>query len=414
MRCLILSPFLPAPAVDGGRMRVAELAAGLAEHHEVHLLALTDAATPPGAAAELAARGLHVHTVPFRADRARAAARALAEGRSLYGTLFRSAAYQARLERLLGDHAFDVVQCEFSYMAPYVTAAAAAPGARRVPWVLDEHNVEHRLNERLERAGSGLAGLVYRGYAGREQRLRRREELAACRAADHVLAVSDVDRDQLAADLPGLRVTVVPNGVDLDRYRPAGVAGQEAASAVFVGKMDYRPNVDAVVWFCHQVLPGIRERRPDFTFRIVGSSPSRQVTALAALPGVEVTGPVADVRPFLGRATLAVVPLRAGSGTRLKILEAMAAGRAVVSTTVGCEGLRVVDGRHLLVADRPDQLAAAVLRLLADAELRHRLERSGRELVEQRYTWRSAVATLDEMYGELLGAPPAASTEGAR
>jgi sugar transferase (PEP-CTERM/EpsH1 system associated) len=395
MRCLILSPFLPAPATDGGRLRVRELAAGLAARHEVHLLALTAATPAPDALADLTGRGLRVHAVPYDGNRARAAVRAVARGRSLYGTLFGSGALTAKLRRLLAEHTFDVVQCELSYLASHLDGV-------RVPWVLDEHNVEYRINERIERSGSGLRGLVYRGYNRREQALRRREELAACRAASHVLAVSGTDRDQLRADLPGLEVSVVPNGVDLDYYRPAPTGEQEEAGAVFVGKMDYRPNVDAVVWFCDEILPRVRESVPGFTFTIVGGRPTRAVSALGERPGVRVTGRVPDTRPYLRAAAVVVTPLRAGSGTRLKILEAMAMGRAVVSTAIGCEGLDVADGRHLLVADDAGGFAKRVVRLAGEPREREQLERAGRELVERRYGWAQAVAALEDVYARVL------------
>jgi polysaccharide biosynthesis protein PslH len=402
MKVLVLAPYLPAPPVDGGRIRIAQLVSGLAERHTVHLLVLA----PPGpetdaGAAALRELGLRVEVVPHRPNRARAALRALGTGRSLYASLVWSPAFLARLDRLLRSEGYDAVQCELPYLlagcGPLLAGRTASP-----LWVLDEQNVEHRLNELLGRAHTGLRGLVYRSYARRELMLRRREELDACRSVDRVLAVSEVDRGHLRTAVPDLPVSVVPNGVDLHRYRPSLPPGSGGNGAVFIGKLDYRPNLDGLAWFCRQVLPHIRRRALGFTFRVVGGGLTRAVRSLAALPGVEVVGRVDDTRPYLRAAAVVVVPLRAGSGTRLKVLEAMAAGRAVVSTSIGCEGLDVVDGQHLLVADNPGTFAARVLELVADPERRARLAQAGRGLVERRYGWPGAVAALEAVYEAAL------------
>jgi polysaccharide biosynthesis protein PslH len=247
----------------------------------------------------------------------------------------------------------------------------------------------------------GVGGLAYRAYAHRELKLRRREELRACHRMDRVLTVSEEDRRALRTELPGLEAAVVPNGVDLERFSPAGEP--KGASAVFVGKMDYRPNVDAVRWFCAEVLPRVRAAVPGFVFTVVGSRPVSAVRELGRLPGVRVTGRVAETRPYVRDAAIAVVPLRAGSGTRLKILEALAMGRPVVSTTLGCEGLDTVDGAHLAVADSPEGFAERVVRLLRHDGERARLGRHGRQLVAERYGWTASVARLEATYEELVG-----------
>jgi polysaccharide biosynthesis protein PslH len=199
----------------------------------------------------------------------------------------------------------------------------------------------------------------------------------------------------------------VPNGVDLERVRPVAVA-ERAPGAVFVGKMDYRPNVDAVRWFCQQVLPRVRERLPGFSFTIVGAEPVPAVRALERLGNVMVTGRVADPLPYLRRPTSAVAPLRAGSGTRLKILEALAAGCPVVSTTIAAEGLAVRDGEHLLLADAPEAFASRLLSLALSEPLRRSLAVAGRRLVESRYGWDSAVAVLEDVYERVVRKPAVA------
>ena len=387
MRCLFLTPFLPFPPRDGGRVRMFELMRGLAARHEVDLLSL-------GSADEEAIAGLTgagvgvVDVIPAPAG---SVPRALARGTSVYHARYASDRFETALRARLRRRDYDVVQCEYAYMAQY--RQPASPAA----WVLDQHNIEYQLNASMLRT----RGPAYRLYARRELRLRRREEIAAFRAAEHVLAVSDLDRETIRRDAPGTAVTVVPNGVALDEFLPAEDRG---SGAVYVGKMDYLPNVDAVRWFCERVLPAVRARRPDFTLTIVGSRPTDAVRALERTPGVRVTGEVPDTRPHLRDAAIVVVPVRAGGGTRLKVLEAFASGRAVVSTRLGCEGIAVADSEHLLLADDAEAFAGAVLRLLDDPDLRASLAARAQELVEQRYGWQAIVERLDALYATLAPA----------
>src|SRR5690606_11339311 len=183
--------------------------------------------------------------------------------------------YHETLRRLIRDRAYDAVQCELPYLFQH-----RRPGDP--PWVLDQHNVEAVLHERLAAQACGLRALPYRTYARREARLRRLEELEACRAADHVLFVSDADRRAIAADVPGLGASIAPNGVDLERFMM--LPPRSAPRAVFIGKMDYRPNTDGVLWFVRDVLPLVRAAVPEFTLDIVGSSPPPAVRRLARAP----------------------------------------------------------------------------------------------------------------------------------
>jgi glycosyltransferase involved in cell wall biosynthesis len=180
---------------------------------------------------------------------------------------------------------------------------------------------------------------------------------------------------------------VVPNGVDVDRFPFLDVDSAEPDHVVFVGTYRYVPNVDAVHWFVRDIWPRIRAARPTARCTLVGMDPPPSVHRLAQVPGINVVGTVPDVQPWLARATVVVVPLRSGSGTRFKILEAFAAGRPVVSTRIGAEGLAVEDGIHLLLADDPASFAEAAIQLLADPERRWSLARAARELVEREYAW---------------------------
>jgi glycosyltransferase involved in cell wall biosynthesis len=188
--------------------------------------------------------------------------------------------------------------------------------------------------------------------------------------------------------------TVIPTGVDTAYFAP-GERSSASRRVVFTGSMDWLPNVDGVLYFCREILPIVRQAVPDVTFSIVGRAPTQTVRKLAEEQGVEVTGRVDDVRPYLADAAAYVVPLRIGGGTRLKIFEAMAAWRAVVSTSIGAEGLPTENGRHLLLADNPGDFAQAVATLLLDNNVRQKIEREARTLVTTHYDWRHAAAHLE-------------------
>jgi glycosyltransferase involved in cell wall biosynthesis len=379
---------------------VAELLRGLARVHDVSLLALSDGrAEDVDGAAALEAHGIPVEAVMTSPDRRRAGVQALLRRRSLHGSLVRSRRMKARVAARLAGRAVDVVQCEYSAMAAYWSAGSG------VPWVLDAHNVEFRVNESL---AAGSTSLAYRWYARREVRCRRREELAAWRAVDHLVAVSDVDRRIVEREAPGTRITVVPNGVDVTRLRPPIGSGDRPPRAVFVGKMDYRPNVDGVHWFVDEVLPLVRAAEPAFELVIVGRDPVPAVSALRERSGVTVTGRVADPVPFLHGAAVAVVPLRAGSGSRLKVLEALATGTPLVSTPTGVEGIDVVAARHAVLAHDARDFASAIVALLRDPVRRVELATEGRRLVEDRYSWRAAVDALLGVYERMAEKPQAA------
>jgi glycosyltransferase involved in cell wall biosynthesis len=197
--------------------------------------------------------------------------------------------------------------------------------------------------------------------------------------------------------VPGLPVDVVPNGVDLERFVPVG-GRPKAAAVLFTGSLDYPPNAEGILWFATEVLPRLRARQPEVRLTIVGRNPPRRVRALAADPTVEVTGRVDDLKPYHEAAAVAVAPLRSGSGTKLKVLEALAVGRPLVATAVAAEGIAVVDGVHLLVRDDPDEFARAVAELLEDPARGAALAAAGRRLVVERYDWD---ALADRMHDSL-------------
>jgi glycosyltransferase involved in cell wall biosynthesis len=226
-------------------------------------------------------------------------------------------------------------------------------------------------------------------------------ERRICRMADRVVAVSEADRKALQMILPDLAVAVVPNGVDLEFYRPGIVpplAEARTHTLVFTGKMDYRPNVDAVLWFADAVLPLILAQAPDTRFYVVGQQPHERLARLAERPGITLTGRVPDTRPYIAAAGVYIVPLRIGGGTRLKVLEAMAMGQAIVSTRLGCDGFDFTDGREVLFADEPAAFAEAVLDLFRDREQAAVLGQTARAFVETHYGWDAIVPRLEALY----------------
>jgi glycosyltransferase involved in cell wall biosynthesis len=236
---------------------------------------------------------------------------------------------------------------------------------------------------------------VHRTLLEIEWRKLRRAEAAACTRADLTIAVSEDDRRRLASIAPRSRTTAVPTGVDTSYFKPAG-RPEVPGRLVFSGSMDWHPNEDAVIHFGESILPRIRERVPGASFVVVGRNPSTRLVEAAKRTGMELTGTVDDVRPHVDEAAVYVVPLRAGSGTRLKIFEAFAMGKAVVSTTLGAEGLDVEPGRNVILADEPDDFARAVVALLADRDRRQALGHAARALVEERYSWDRVARDFEE------------------
>jgi glycosyltransferase involved in cell wall biosynthesis len=295
-----------------------------------------------------------------------------------------------------------VVQFEGIEMIPYLHTLADHRNelGRRPLLVFDDHNAEYVLQRRffemdLRVPSRWLLAL----YSLVQWQKLKRYEAWACRHVDAVVAVSSEDAAALQRIVPGLGVTVVPNGVDVSRY--ASFSGPKAAlvpqNLVFTGTMDFRPNVDAVVWFCHDVLPRVRQREPSVRFYIVGRRPHPRVAALQDLPGVEVTGAVPDQMPYIGAATVFVIPMRGGGGTRLKVLEAMAMRRAIVSTSMGCSGFPVAHGCEVVLADDAAGFAREVVELLQNADRREAL--GGAALAfARRYDWPEIVPRFEAVY----------------
>jgi glycosyltransferase involved in cell wall biosynthesis len=289
---------------------------------------------------------------------------------------FSSTPVRQALRQSFDEGRFDVAVCDF------LDAAVNFPHYLAIPTALFQHNVETEIWRRhVLTEPSQLKKLVY----GIEFLKMLRYERTRVQKFQHVIAVSDHDKRLMAAWVDAARITVVPTGVDLQQYKPEPSPQPREPLVMFVGAMDWEPNVDAVEYFCGEVWPLVVAGVPEARFRIVGRNPGRQVQRLAS-DAIEVTGSVPSVVDHLRQAAVVAVPLRIGGGTRLKIYEAMAAGKAVVSTSVGAEGLDVHHGRDILLADDAATLAQGVVTLLRDRELRACYEQAATKLATQ-YDW---------------------------
>ncbi len=309
-------------------------------------------------------------------------------------------ALQAALDRVLRARRFDIVNLEFSFLG-YCNLHQAPPGERLPAVVVDSHNIDYDIVRQYARASGGL---VRRGFAAANWRKLRREELTAYRDADGVYLCSAADQRRLLEEVPGAHTAVIPNAADVDYYRPRPTdPPPDERTVVFFGLLSYIPNADGVIHFVKDIWPHVAKAHPNAHCKLIGGNPPPSLLELAA-PRVELTGFVSDLRPHLAPASVVVVPLRMGGGTRLKIVEAMAMGKAIVSTTLGAEGIEAVPGRDILIEDEPEAFANAVNRLLADPALTVRMGQSARKLAVERYSWSEAALALEGFYLQSLGA----------
>jgi len=305
---------------------------------------------------------------------------------------------QQTLDQILRARRFDVVNLEFPYLGHY-DLRQAPPGERRPSLIVDSHEIAYDLARQFARAGGNLGRRL---YAGANWRKLRRDELGTYRAADGVYLCSATDERRLLNQVPGVRTTVIPNAADVEYYQPRPTdPAPDGRTVVYFGLLSTIPNIDGVVHFAQDIWPRIAEAAPQARCKIIGGRPPPSLLALAG-PRVKLTGFVSDLRPHLAAAAAVVVPLRLGGGTRLKIVEAMAMGKAIVSTTLGAEGIEAVPGRDLLVEDQPAAFAKAVHRLLAEPGLAARIGQSARQLAVERYGWSEAARVLEGFYHRIL------------
>jgi GT2 family glycosyltransferase/glycosyltransferase involved in cell wall biosynthesis len=387
---LFVSPYCPYPPSHGGAVRMYNLMREVARRHDVYLVSMIEYEKERAAEAHLRTfcRDVRFH---LRTPTPRTGFLDPISVQEFYSDEF------ARLiELVLGARDIDVIQMEYTVLAHFL------PESARLRSVLTEIDLYFVSYLRAARAQAGIAGRALGLY---EWLRMFRYEMKWCDRYDLVLAMSDHDRDVLARYVPARKIAVVTNGVDLSAYpmREETPVGEEV---LFVGNFRHAPNVDSILHFHREVWPRIRRKSPRATLVIAGGNAPDDVAALGHDPAVTVTGYVPDLGPLYARAAVFVAPITRGSGTRLKIVEAMAKGCPVVSTTLGAEGLLVTPGEHLIVADDPQAFADGVVALLDDPDLRARTVRAARRLVEEKYDWRAIAEVLTRAYDRLIEGRP--------
>jgi sugar transferase (PEP-CTERM/EpsH1 system associated) len=391
MRILYVLPYVPSLI----RVRPYNFIRELTARHEVTLLA-TGSPSQLDDLGDLRGRCYSINIVPLRLSASlRNCAVAALHGDPLQAAYCRSSALVRRLITLLHTRQFDVVHVEH-LRAAYVRTAIPL----HVPSVFDAVDCISLLQERTLRSSHSLR---QRGLAMIELHRTRRYEAQLLGRFDSVLATSAKDATALEALASSAHVRVIPNGVDLEYFRPLE-APQDDQTIVFSGKMSYHANVSAVMRFVQDVLPRVRMTHSNVRFVVVGSQPPTSITALARDPSIVVTGHLRDIRPWLGRASLAVCPVTVKVGIQNKILEAMAMGVPVVSSPLGVEGLAARPDVEVLVGNDPAQFAAQVNRLLEAPALRDRLARAGRQYVEDHHRWDSLTRLVENSYADALAA----------
>jgi polysaccharide biosynthesis protein PslH len=392
---LYIAHRVPYPPDKGERLRAFHQIKALAGHYEVTVAALAHSRQDLAAAEGL--RALVGQVIVGRAGGLAGLARgavSLLAGRSLTEGYFHSRSLLRQVESAARQAPFDLA---IGYSSGVLPALLAANARARIMDLIDVDSVKWA---DYARAAGLLRGRLYRLESRRVARL----EKLALERCDTMLLTSPQEAALLAkSGADAGKIVPVGNGVDLEYFRPDGTAGGDGRTIVFTGTMDYRPNVEAVIWFVREVFAAVRAARADAQFVIVGRDPTPAVRRLAEQPGVQVTGPVPDVRPFLSRAAVAVAPLHIARGVQNKVLEAMAMGVAVVASPQALEGLEVTAGREALCADSPAQWVAHLRHLLEGKEARVALGRAARQCVEQHYTWTSRLGELMRLAESLTG-----------
>ena len=395
MKILFLSPTVPYPLTDGGRIRVYNLLKQIAQDNEVTLLALETQPTDADSISHIQQYGITVHLVEHLHTLPRVSLSTLLNAflrrQPITVARYNVSIYRQKLQELLASESFDIVHYEMFHTAQFHTESD-------LPSVLSQQNVDSAIWHRLT---DETANIFYKFAYWTQQVAFQRYERVLSPKFDAVTCTSEIDAAIFEKHCPKDIVKIIPNGVDVNHFTPDSES-EDAAHLVYIGSMDWYPNEDAVSFFADEVLPIIRESVQNAKFTIVGGNPSENVQRLADRDGIVVTGRVPEIRPYFSAASVFVVPLRIGSGTRLKILEALAMGKAVVSTTVGAEGLALKNGEEIMIADEPNHFAEAVIRLLTDPALRKEVGVNGRLRVEQDYDWCNIGRELLTVYESIL------------
>lgn len=400
MNILLITDILPYPPISGDRIRTYQLAKQIAKHHDLTLAGFVEESTEIDCVTPLEAFCKRVLPIPEKrkhpVHHLPGLLRYALSGKPPELKFKYSSDLVRQVRESMRHERFDLVQVEHSTLALYRAALDCGAQTR---WILVFQNITYQQYGRLARVQVGVS---FRMRARLNAWWMRHWEPRYAARYDQCVVVSDADRQELLRANPALRIGVIPNGVDTRQHQLLAPSDRPPA-LLFVGTMSYGACADAAQYFCHEILPRIQALNGPVQTWIIGSNPPLAVRKLDG-GDVHVTGFVPDVVRYYAQSHVCVVPLRAGGGTRLKILEAMALGRPVVSTTIGAEGLDTIPGRHLLLADSPDSFAREVCRLLADADLRQRIVEQARSFVVEHHDWDVIGLRLNRLYTEILTA----------
>jgi glycosyltransferase involved in cell wall biosynthesis len=404
LEILYVSHMPASPPRFGAQARVHGLMTELARRHDITAVMLVDQAFDLEECRKaMQAYCKEVVLVPNPYGRDGLAKRVLQVGSLVSPDSFdrlrvKVPALQEALDRVMRARRFDIVNLEFPYMG-HLDLRKAPPGDKAPLLVVDSHEIAYDLARQFARTDGSVGRRL---FADVNWRKLKREELGIYRAADGVSLCSTDDEDRLRAQAPGLRTAVIPNAADVEYFQPRSTYPRpDGRTVVYFGLLSTVPNIDGVTHFIQDIWPRIAKAHPDARCKIIGGRPPPSLQALAG-DRVQLTGFVEDLRPHLAEAAALVVPLRLGGGTRLKIVEGLSMGQAIVSTSLGAEGIEAVHERDILIADDPAAFAGAVNRLLSDGELAARIGASARQLAVEKYSWRGAAEKLEDFFGRVL------------
>ena len=393
---LMLTPYLPYPPVSGGRTRTLELIRRLRGDYQITLVCF---GRPEERAFDLAPLRMLCEVMVIDRESSpgtlRAATLSLTSAQPILMRLYTNTVMRAALAHLIAERRFSLIHVESFYMLQNLPPQINAT----VPVLLSEPSIEFnawRYFSRVARPIYQRPALIIEAFKIRQF------EPRSWRTVSAVGVTSALEGKAVSRAAPDITPLLIPNGVDPDYFQPLDLR-RDPDSAVYMGDYKYFPNVEAIRYFLSAIMPLIRAERPNFTLTLIGKEPPADFQTLAADPqsGLHVTGLVDDTRPYLCRGAVFICPQRSGGGTRLKLLESLACGSPIVSTSIGCEGLSVIDGEHMLIADTPPAFAAAVLRLLADPAAAEALGKRGRAWVVQQHSWDHSAALLRTVYQRL-------------
>ena len=403
MNILFLTPYVPYPLNNGGLIRVHHLLLNLGKKHKVTAICMEPDNDAQAQGIDVfKEHGIEIKTVPVANSQKQGLKRifqllSLVSSKPYQHKQYYSKAMQAEISKHLQPGNYDLLMVEFSQMGYYKLNS-------NIPSFVDQHNVEYEIMLRTyETEKSPLRKLL----AFSEWKKYYKQEIENCEKFTACLTTSKRDAEIMQQRSPGMECHVIPNGVDSEFFHPDFDSSNQPEidpnMVLFTGTISYYPNTEGILWFYKNIWPLIIAKNPEATFCIAGKSPPPEVQAIAdSDSAVTATGMVDDMRDYYQKAAVVVVPLRVGGGTRLKILEGMSMSKAIVSTSVGAEGIEHTDGSDILLKDTPEDFSDAVVAVMNDASLRQKLEQGGRNLVEAKYDWRAVTDKLSDVFEQAV------------